>query len=187
MHTDDRPPGPGCTRRRRRRPQPAAYSAGIGTEVGLLQSPTAVAITNPGTVLILEVPPARPTIRFRPGRQPDQVLRDEPRPVHPEAGHAGTYQDLAVDGLGQIYLLYYTGDGAARRLPHRRLYADGRAVGTQSPGVNVAKWRSTTSAASTRPTSIRYLEGTTTPRIDPALGVAEPMVSRFDPHSGGAV
>ena len=36
------------------RPGLAAYSAGPGTEIGLLQSPTAVAVTNPGTVIILE-------------------------------------------------------------------------------------------------------------------------------------
>ena len=64
----------------------------------------------------------------------------------------------------------------------------GEPLVTHSPGVNVAKlavdyWRSIYGASFDPLTT----EGTTTPRIDPALGVAEPMVSRFDPHSGGAV
>ena len=29
-----------------------------------------------------------------------------------------------------------------------------------------------------------YVEGTTTPRVDPALQLAEPSLSRFDPTSG---
>ena len=36
------------------RPQLATYAAGPGRRVGLLESPVAVAITNPGVVLVLE-------------------------------------------------------------------------------------------------------------------------------------
>ena len=32
----------------------AAYTAGPGTQIGLLSSPIALAVTNPGTVLVLE-------------------------------------------------------------------------------------------------------------------------------------
>jgi hypothetical protein len=52
-------------------------------QVGLLQTPTAVAVTNPCVVLA------------------------------PEAGLPQLSAfDLAVDGAGQIYLLYYTGDAS---------------------------------------------------------------------------
>ena len=36
------------------RPPMAAYVAGVGTQIGLLSSPTAVAVTNPGVVLVLD-------------------------------------------------------------------------------------------------------------------------------------
>jgi hypothetical protein len=98
---------------------------------------------------------------------------------------AGTYLDLGVDGADHIYVLYYTGTGENVDEYHVDVYTPtGEPLVTHSPGVNVAKlavdfWRSIY-AANFDPLTV---EGTTTPRIDPALGVAEPAVSRFDPHS----
>ena len=115
------------------RPGLAAYSAGIGTEVGLLQSPTAVAVTNPGTVLILEAGAAQLSAFDLEGN-PIKYFGPNQDQFTQKLANAGTYQDLAVDGSGEIYLLYYTGDGSQPgRLPHRRLYADGRAVRYPEP------------------------------------------------------
>ena len=74
------------------RPPRATYSAGPGTEIGLLSSPIAVAVTNPGTVLD---PGKRrlphhplPTRRVRPERQPQPLLRHRhARRIHPAPTH----------------------------------------------------------------------------------------------------
>ena len=95
----------------------------------------------------------------------------------------GTYLDLAVDGAGQIYALYYTGDGAAPADYYVDVYTQAGAVlDTQSPGVNVPHlaidyWRSIYAANYDPLADIATGE----PHIDPALGVAEPSLSRFDP------
>ena len=93
------------------RPALASYKGGPGTQPGLLQSPIAVAITNPGVVLVLEAV----------GNQLAAFdLNLDPLPYFPAGdGYrlplvaAGTYLDLAVDGSGFIYVLYYTGHGTA--------------------------------------------------------------------------
>ena len=98
---------------------------------------------------------------------------------------AGTYLDIAVDGANNIYLLYYTGNGEQVDDFRLDVYTEsGEPLATQSPGVNIARlavdyWRRIY-GASFDPLTI---EGTTTPRIDSALGVAEPKVSRFDPDT----
>jgi hypothetical protein len=94
----------------------------------------------------------------------------------------GSYLDLAVDGAGQIYALYYSGDGSDPADYHVDVYTPtGAALDTNSPGVNVPHavdyWRSIFAA------NYDPLADTTTgqPHIDPTLGVAEPSISRFDP------
>ena len=64
------------------RPVVAAYSAGPGTTTGLLNTPIALAVTNAGTVLVLEA--GGQTRRVRSQRQPRPVLRDV---ADPEGAH----------------------------------------------------------------------------------------------------
>jgi hypothetical protein len=178
------------------RPPLATYTAGPGNQVGLLSSPIALAITNPGVVLILEAATSRiaafdlngnPVRYFNPSTplrgRPRRRLGDAPPQYTLPLISPGTYLDLAVDGASQIYVLYYTGTGSAPSDYHVDVYtATGQALDTHSPGVNVPHlavdyWRSIF-AANYDPLTI---QGTSTPRIDPALGVPEPSLSRFDP------
>ena len=90
---------------------------------------------------------------------------------------------MAVDGADQIYVLYYTGDGSATSDYRVDVYSPtGTVIDTNSPGVNVPHlavdfWRSIYAA------NFDALADTVTgkPRVDPALGVPEPSLSRFDP------
>jgi hypothetical protein len=88
-----------------------------------------------------------------------------------------------VDGANQIYLLYYTGGGDQVQDYHIDVYTPtGEPLVTNSPGANIARlavdyWRSVYGVNFDPLTD----QGTSTPRIDPALGVAEPSVSRFNP------
>jgi len=165
------------------RPELAAYTAGPGTQVGLLSSPVALAVTNPGTVLVLEAASQRlsafdlngnPAPYFTAGPEPGYTL-----PLVSD----GTYLDVAVDGAEQVYVLYFTGSGAAPADYRVDVYnADGSPLATHSPGVNVPHlavdyWRSIF-AANYAPLAVL---GSTGPRISPALGVPEPSLSRFDP------
>jgi hypothetical protein len=181
------------------RPVQAAYSAGPGTQVGLLSSPVAIAVTNPGVVLVLEA--ARSQIAafdlngnpvpYFTGAVTRRALVSQAGRTR-GAGNAqytlplvseGTYLDLAVDGAAQIYALYYTGDGSAPGDYRVDVYtAAGGLLDSHSPGVNVPHlavdyWRSIYAANYDPLTEI----ATGKPRIDPALGVAEPSLSRFDP------
>ena len=167
------------------RPLLATYSAGPGTRIGLLSSPVAVAITNPGVVLVLEAGtsqlaafdlngnPVRYFSRFAGAR------RSFTRPL----ASKGTPLDLAVDGAGQIYILYFTGSGSDPADYHVDVYKQsGDVLDTHSPGVNVGRlavdyWRSIYGANYDALTDL----GTTKPRIDPRLQVVEPSLSRFDP------
>ncbi len=89
-----------------------------------------------------------------------------------------------MDGAGQTYVPYYTGDGSAVSDYHVDVYTPtGATLDTHSPGVNIPHlavdyWRSIFAANYDPLTK----QGTTDPHIDPALGVAEPSVSRFDPR-----
>ncbi len=165
-------------------PQPplAAYSAGPGTEIGLLSSPTAVAVTNPGIVIVLEAGASQlaafdlvgnPVRYFGTSTPADFTL---PLP-------SATYLDVAVDGANQIYLLSYSGDGSQTADYRIDVYnPTGAPVATNSPGTNIPHlavdyWRSIYAANYTA------LADTTTnqPHIDPTLGVPEPSLSRLDP------
>jgi hypothetical protein len=165
------------------RPLLAAYSAGAGTQVGLLSSPVALAVTNPGVVLVLEAASAQvsafdlvgnPVRYFGDGPDLDFTLAL----VSP-----GTYLDIAVDGAEQVYLLYFTGTGATPGDYHVDVYTKaGSPLATHSPGVNVPHlavdyWRSIYGANYSPLAGL----GTTQAHIDPALGVPEPSLSRFDP------
>ena len=167
------------------RPQLAAYSAGKGTQTGLLQSPVAVAVTNPGVVLVLEQG-AFQLAAFDLNGNPVKYFGSDPDNLHytqPLPSTERHYLDLAVDGASQIYVLSYTGDSPAPEDYRVDVYTQaGEPLDTNSPGVNVAHlavdyWRSIYGANYDPLIEL----GTTTPRIDPALGVAEPSLSRFDP------
>jgi len=163
------------------RPQLAAYAAGPGTQVGLLSSPIALAVTNPGNVLVLEAAAQQvsafdlngnPVRYFNGGADFTVALVSD-----------GTYLDIAVDGASQIYVLYFTGDGASPDDYRVDVYTPaGTPLDTDSPGVNIPHlavdyWRSVY-GANYAPLS---LLGTSTPHIDPDLNAAEPSLSRFDP------
>jgi len=95
----------------------------------------------------------------------------------------GTYLDVAVDGAEQIYVLYFTGDGASASDYHVDVYTrTGAPLDTHSPGVNIPHlavdyWRSLY-GANYAPLTVL---GTGQTHIDPALQVLEPSLSRFDP------
>jgi hypothetical protein len=165
------------------RPLLAAYSAGPGTQPGLLSAPVALAVTNPGTVLVLEAASAQlsafdlngnPVRYFGAGPELEFTLAL----VSP-----GTYLDIAVDGAEQVYVLYFTGTGATPGDYHVDVYTRaGAPLATHSPGVNVPHlavdyWRSIYGANYSPLSDL----GTTTAHIDPTLKVPEPSLSRFDP------
>ena len=181
------------------RPGLAAYSAGPGTEIGLLQSPTAVAVTNPGTVIILEA-----------GASQLAAFDLNGNPVT----YFGTDRRGALDGARDPTNCstpshwptgHLPGPGRRRRQPHlpavlhqRRLAPgdyhldvynpNGTPLTTLSTGINVPKlavdfWRSVYGV------NFNPLADTVSgePRIDSALGVAEPSLSRFDPTTGASL
>ena len=187
-------------------PPQAAYTAGPGTQVGLLSSPVAVAVTNPGIVLVLEAAALQiaafdlngdpvPYFTGATASLTRRALATRARGAQATAQYtlplatAGSYLDLAVDGAGQIYVLYYTGDGSAPSDYRIDVYAQtGALLDNASPGVNVPHfavdyWRSIYAA------NYDPLADTVSgqPRIDPALGVAEPSLSRFDPTVGASL
>ena len=163
------------------RPALASYKAGPGTQPGLLQSPIAVAITNPGVVLVLEAA-RQPAGRLRSQRRPAAVLPGRRR--LPAAARCGGH----VPGPGRrrqrlhLRAVLHGRRHAPERLPHRRLHRGGAPLVTHSPGVNVARlavdyWRSIYGVNFTALAD----QGTSVPHVDPALGVLEPSISRFDP------
>jgi hypothetical protein len=144
-------------------------------------------VTNPCTVLILEAGAAQ-LAAFDLEGNPIKYFGPNQDQFTQKLANAGTYLDLAVDGSGEIYLLYYTGDGTQPDDYHIDVYTPtGEPFATQSPGVNVAKmavdYFRSIYAANFDPI---YLESSSTPHVDPALGVAEPSISRFDPTSGSS-
>ena len=161
----------------------ATYSAGPGTQVGLLSSPIAVAVTNPGTVLILEA--AGPQLSaFDLNGNPVRYFGSQPnRDFTLALGSQRTYLDVAVDGASQIYLLYHNGAGSDPQDYHLDVYnADGTPLATKSAGVNVPHvavdyWRSVFAPNYQPLTDL----GTSNPHIAPGIGAAEPSLSRFDP------
>ena len=167
------------------RPVLAAYSAGPGTRVGLLSSPIAIAVTNPGTVLVLEAGTTQISA-FDLNGNPVRYFGTGPdadRKFTRDLVSKGTPLDLAVDGADQIYVLYFTGTGSAPVDYHVDVYTkSGDVLDTHSPGVNVGRfavdyWRSIYGANYDALTDL----GTNNPRIDLRLLVAEPSLSRFDP------
>jgi hypothetical protein len=164
-------------------PPLASYTAGPGDETGLLRSPTAMAITNPGVVIVLEAGRARLSafdLHLHPVRYFGTAA---PRSFRLALPSSLTYLDIAVDGAGQIYVLSYSNDGSQPADYRIDVYTpSGAPLATNSPGTNVPHlavdyWRSIYAANY----SALLDSSTGQPRIDPALGVAEPSLSRFDP------
>ncbi|MBV9196083.1 MAG: hypothetical protein JO168_18255 [Solirubrobacterales bacterium] len=183
------------------RPPLAAYTAGPGSQIGLLQSPVSIAVTNPGVVLVLESGAAEvsafdlnghPLPYFqassstgllgRPRRRHRALAANDLQYSMPLVS-AGTYLDLAVDGAGQIYALYFTGDGSDPQDYQVDVYSQGGTpLDTSSPGVNVARlavdyWRSIYGANYSALSDL----GTGSPHVSNDLRVIEPSLSRFDP------
>ena len=170
-------------------PPVATYTAGSGTQIGLLSSPTAVAVTNPGTILVLE-PGALQVSAFDLNGNPVRYFVTGPTGV---AGtqftlslvNKGSYLDLAVDGSDQLYLLYYTGDGSAPADYCVDVYSPlgvlvaGGISGVNVPHFAVDYWRNIFAA------NYDALADTVTGQahVDPLLAVAEPSLSVFSPDN----
>jgi hypothetical protein len=164
------------------RPPLAAYSAGPGKQIGLLSSPNAVAVTAPGTIIVLEAAASQlsafdlngnPVRQFGSGSAKNFTLPlPEPR----------AYLDVAVDGSGDIYVLSYQGKGANPSQYRIDVFSPtGMPMSTLSTGNNIPHlavdyWRSIYAANYTP-----LLDSNGNVYIDPNLGVAEPSISRFDP------
>ena len=182
----------------------AAYSAGSGTQTGLLDSPIALAVTNAGTVLVLEAGGqisafdlnGNPVAYFGTALTRRTLLAPGRRRLGASAQgqftlplvSSGTYLDLAVDGSGQMYVLYYTGDGVAPGDYRVDVYTQaGAALDTNSPGVNVphlaVDYFRNLYAGNFSPLADI---ATGQAHIDPALTVAEPSISAFTPSSATA-
>ena len=182
----------------------AIYSAGPGTQVGLLGSPIAIAVTNPGTVVVLEAAggangmpqlsafdlTGSPVQYFQPPVTRRGLIAAGRRRGAGAQGQytiplvsTGTYLDLAIDGSEQIYVLYHTGSGTSPGDYHVDVYTPAGAVlndhivGVNVPHLAVDYWRSMYAGNYDPLIDIT----TKQPHIDPKLGVAEPSVSRFDP------
>jgi hypothetical protein len=163
----------------------AAYGAGPGEAIGLLSSPVGLAITNPGVVIVLEAG-ANQLSAFDLNANPLRYFfggAGQPLAFTATLPTGRTWLDISVDGSNQIYLLSYTSDGSSPSDYLLDVYKpDGQPLVTKSAGVNVAHlavdyWRSIYAANFTA-----LLDSATgQPRIDPALGVAEPSLTRFDP------
>jgi hypothetical protein len=170
------------------RPPLAAYVAGPGTEIGLLSSPTAVAVTNPGIIIVLEAGASQLAAFDLNGNPVRYFGTGSPAAFTLTLPGPATYLDVAVDGAGQIYVLSYQGDGTQPADYRIDVYTpSGTPLATNSPGTNIPHlavdyWRSIYAANYTALLD----SGTGQPRIDPALGVVEPSLSRFDPSSPAA-
>jgi hypothetical protein len=187
----------------------AVYSGGPGSQVGLLGTPIAIAVTNPGTVLVLEAAggasrqpqlsafdlTVKPVQYFQPPvTRRGLMAAGKRRGSGQQAQYtfplvsAGTYLDLAVDGSGQIYVLYHTGSGSSPGDYHVDVYTPAGAVlddhiaGVNVPHFAVDYWRSMYAGNFDPLIDI----ATKQPHIDPRLKVAEPSVSRFDPSETNA-
>jgi hypothetical protein len=142
-----------------------------------------VAVTNPGTLLVLEAGASQLAAFDLNGNPVRYFGTTTPGAFTLPLPASATYLDVAVDGAGQIYLLSYQGDGSAVTDYRIDVYQpNGTPLATNSPGTNIPHlavdyWRSIFAANYTP-----LLDSSTgQPRIDPALGVAEPSLSRFDP------
>jgi hypothetical protein len=185
------------------RPSLAAYTAGSGTQIGLLSSPTAIAITNPGVVLILEAGASQisafdlngnPLPYFTAGlgrRRVGGLPGGRPKGLSASGNFVlplvstGTYLDLSVDGSGQMYVLYYSGDGADPSDYHVDVYTpEGALLDSHSPGVNVPHlsinyWRSIYAANYNALSTL----GTTTPPPGRCRTLRQPLRSQRGPLS----
>jgi len=164
------------------RAQLASYAAGDGDQIGLLRSPLALAVTNPGVVLVLEAGGTQLSA-FDLNLNPVRYFGRDQGDFTLDLVSPGTYLDLAVDGASQIYTLYFTGNGASPHDYHIDVYSDtGEPIATHSPGTNIPHlaidyWRSIYAPNYTALTK----EGTATAHVDAKLGVREPSLSRFNP------
>ena len=163
-------------------PSAGSYTAGQGTQVGLLSSPTAVAVMNPGTLIVLDAGASQLAAFDLNGNPVRQFGTRSPAAFTLNLLQPRTYLDVAVDGSGQIYVLSYQGNGSQPVQYRIDVFSPkGAPISTQSVGNNVPHfavdyWRSIYAADFTA-----LLDSSGQPYIDPALGVAAPSLSRFDP------
>ena len=163
-------------------PPLARYTAGFGSEIGLLNSPTAVAVTNPGVVIVLEAGASQLAafdlngnpVRYFGTSAPAAFTLPLPQPA--------TYLDVAVDGSAQIYVLSFRRDGSQPADYQIDVYTPNgtplvtNSTGTNVPHIAVDYWRSIFAANYTA-----LLDDSGQPHIDPSLGVPEPSLSVLDP------
>ncbi len=100
-----------------RRAPTGPYAAGPGNLTGLLTAPTALTVTNAGTVIILNAGASElaafdllgSPVRCFGTTAPLSFTLKLPQAAAPQNR---TYLDVSVDGSGQIYVLSYTGTGS---------------------------------------------------------------------------
>ena len=180
----------------------ASYTAGPGTQIGLLSSPIAIAVTGSGTVLVLEAATSQlaafdltgsPVPYFGSSlTRRGLFARNASGPVRRGSGPGqftlplvskGTYLDLGSTAPGRCTCSTTPGTGPRSRDYHVDVYtAAGAVIATHSAGVNVPHFavdyfRSLFAANYDPLVDI----ATGKPHIDPKLGVIEPSLSRFDP------
>ena len=150
-----------------------------------MQSPTAVALTNPGTLIVLETG-ATQLAAFDLHGNPVPYFGTSAKPTYTAPLLTGrVYLDVSVDGSGQIYLLSYAGQGTQPANYYTDVYTPagvlmtGNSLGTNAPHQIVDYWRSIYTANYTPVLNT----ATGQPHIDPALGVPEPSLSRLDPNT----
>jgi hypothetical protein len=145
---------------------------------------------NPGTLIVLDAPPSQQAPA--PAQLAAFDLNGNPVRQFGTASPAAftlnlveprTYHDVAVDGAGQIYVLSHQGDGSQPVQYRIDVFSPTGApisvlsIANNIPHLAVDYWRSIYAANFTA-----LLDASTgQPRIDPALGVAEPSLSRWDP------
>lgn len=164
------------------RPPLAAYTAGPGTQIGLLSSPTAVAVNASGILIVLEAGASQLAAFDLNGNPVRQFGSTTPKNFVLPLLQPRVYLDVAVDGSGAIYVLSYQSNGSQPDEYRIDVYSPTGApvsvlsTGDNIPHVAVDYWRSIYAANYTP-----LLDTNGQVRIAPDLGVAEPSLSRFDP------
>ena len=156
------------------RPGVATYSGGSGTQPGLMVSPTAVAVTNSGVILILDVGAGQLAALDLNGNPVQYFGSDATNLQYTQPlATPGDYLDMAVDGADHIYLLYVTGDGSQPGDYNVDVYNPNGSLLATSPGTNVSRlavdyWRSIYGVNFTSMSA-------------PGSTVSMPSISRLDP------
>lgn len=120
--------------------------SGVGTREGLLNGPVLAAVTAQGTILVLEAINNR-IQAFDIGGNPAPIFAGDAYHFSlADPPGAATYLDLAVEYMGYIYVLSYTGSGSSASMYRLDIYTpDGewlaRTTNVAAAKVGVNYWR----------------------------------------------